>query len=586
MAAAPSPAPSPAPTSAPSAPGRGAPRALWGVAGGIGLLLLVGIGAVWLATRPSPTPPTSAPVVQSLAYQDLNGALLSVDATSGVTRTLLPRGPFQTRLLDVSPDSLSVAYIDTDRPITATVWYTPVVETLRVRGRGGAIRTVRLPTPGLLLDAAAFVDDDTLALLAGRGRSDLRQLFLYSLESGTTRLISRGVDRFFPLPDQAMLLYTHELTGSGLRDPGGNPRVVELAALEVGGALTPQPLAQWSVRQAGEAAAVWPDPAHQRVYYTRLDTPPTMDQAWNNPWYPVTLMTLPVRPLSTPQPVATLTSEFLNGAVQWSETGRYLIWSKARPTVGPSTPTGIRQLTPVPQGLGEIRWVAGQPSLAELPVPAPNRPLSFVAGGDLVNYLDADPPGRDFGGVIVVNGGTTVPDRATIAAANRTPTPIPPAGGSTQIYDPATGQRTELTVAFNTGWDKAGPLVQTELALALDDRLLVIGPDPTGDPPADGTPAPTHLLLVQRSGSGWQTRSLGAVGTPTRTEPIVFEFFGLTPDHTAVILSRPSAARTLPAAPGLDRATLIYRVPLAGGPWTLLGQALPARPVVPHKPNE
>src|SRR5690349_6403993 len=94
-------APTPAP--APGAAGGGATRALWGILGGIGVLIVLGIGGVWLATRPAPTAPTIAPLIQSLVYQDLDGAVLSVDATSGVTRTLLPRGQFQTRLLDVSP---------------------------------------------------------------------------------------------------------------------------------------------------------------------------------------------------------------------------------------------------------------------------------------------------------------------------------------------------------------------------------------------------------------------------------------------------------------------------------------------------
>ena len=68
MAADPRPA-APDPAPAPPAPGMGVPRAWWGV-GGIGLLLIVGMGLLWLATRPGPTPPTTAPLVQSLAYQD------------------------------------------------------------------------------------------------------------------------------------------------------------------------------------------------------------------------------------------------------------------------------------------------------------------------------------------------------------------------------------------------------------------------------------------------------------------------------------------------------------------------------------
>ena len=127
---------------------------------------------------------------------------------------------------------------------------------------------------------------------------------------------------------------------------------------------------------------IWPDPAHKVVFYTSLDTPPRLDQAWGNLWYPVQLGALPIHPLGTPQPVATFTSAFLSGGVEWSQTGRYLTWFKAPPTTLPSTPTGFQQLTPIPQGLGEPRWADGKPSLAELPLPDPNLPLGFVVGGD------------------------------------------------------------------------------------------------------------------------------------------------------------------------------------------------------------
>ena len=560
---------------------------LWALLAGVGLLLAGGIG-LWLATRPAPIAPAAAPLVQSLIYQDLDGAILSVDATSGVTRTLLPPGPFLTRLLDASPDGLSLAYVESSRPTTATLWYAPVTDTVRVRGRGGAARTVRLPTLGLQPDDATFLDDDTLALLAGRGRNDLRQLYLYSLESGTTRLLAAAVSRVFPLPDQAMLLYTHELTGPGVFNPGGSPRVVELAALEVGGALTPQPVAAWSLRQDGDAAQVWPDPAHNTVFFTALDTPPSVDQAWGNPWYPMEILALPVHPLGTPQPVATFTTEFLSG-VEPSGSGRYLTWLLPRPTPLPGTPAAFRLNTPAPQRLGEVRWANGPPSLAELPLPGSSQSLNFVAGGDLLTYWERPVPGRDFGAVTVVpSGGTPVPGRATIAAANRTPTPSPPAARQIVVLDPATGQRSALTVAFNTTWHSPGAGPQTGEAVALDDRLLLIGPDPAGGAATPGaTPVPQHLLLAQRAGDGWRVRSLGPVGVPTLFDPIQIEFHGLTPDRNAVILSRPSDERLAQATVfGADRATLLYRVPLAGGPWTLLGQALPDRPIVPHKPSD
>jgi hypothetical protein len=255
----------------------------------------------------------------------------------------------------------------------------------------------------------------------------------------------------------------------------------------------------------------------------------------------------------------------------------------------PGTPAAFRQSTPVPRRLAEVRWANGPPSLAELPLPGSSQSLNFVAGGDLLTYWERPVPGFDFGAVTVVpSGGTPVPGRATIAAANRTPTPRPPAAGQIVVLDPATGQRSALTVAFNTTWHSpvAGP--QTGEAVALDDRLLLIGPDPAGSAAMPGpTPAPQHLLLAQRAGDGWRVRSLGPVGVPTLFDPIQIEFHGLTPDGAAVILSRPSDERLAQAtASGADRATLLYRVPLAGGPWTLLGQALPDRPIVPHKPSD
>lgn len=587
MAAAPSPAPA-APVPAPRRLAAGTGRARWGLLLGAGLLILALVAGAWLATRPAATPPLAAPLVQSLAYQDLDGAILSVDATSGVTRTLLPPGPFATRLLDASPDGLSLAYVESTRPTTATVWYAPVTDTVRVRGRGGSPRTVRLPPPGLHPNEAAFLDDDTLAVVAGRGRNVLSQLFLYSQDSGTTRLLAEGVSQVFPLPDQTMLLYTHELTGPGVFNPGGSPRVVELAALEVGGALTPQPVAAWSLRQEGDPVVVWPDPAHNTVFYTRLDTPPAVDQPWGNPWFPLALMALPVRPLGTPQPVATFTSGFPSGGVQPSGSGRYLTWLLPRPTPLPGTPAAFRLNTPAPQRLAAVRWADGKPALAELPLPVSGQYLRFTPGGDLLIYWGAPVPGRDFGAVTVVpSGGSPVPGRATIAAANRTPTPRPPAAGDLQVVDPATGQHLPLIAAFNTAWHSPQVGPQTGEAVALDDRLLLLGPDPAGGAATPGpTPAPQHLLLAQRAGDGWRVRSLGPVGVPTLQNPLEIVFYGLTPDRTALILSRPSDDRTVVTPTGADRAVLLYRVPLAGGDWTLLGQARPDSPILPHKPKD
>jgi hypothetical protein len=154
------------------------------------------------------------------------------------------------------------------------------------------------------------------------------------------------------------------------------------------------------------------------------------------------------------------------------------------------------------------------------------------------------------------------------------------------VYDPATGQSTLLRLDFNSGWDQAGPFFQAGLAVALDDRLLALGPDPASSTPLPGAPpAPTHLLLLQRAGNDWRATSLGVVGTATLTAPIILKFYGLTPDRSAVILSRTTEERTFPTVAGPDRATLLYRVPLTGGEWTLLGQALPDHPVVPHKPS-
>jgi hypothetical protein len=577
------------PPPAPSLAVRGLPqgsRRWWLPAGG-GLLILALVAGVWLATRPAPTPPLAAPQVQSLTYQDLDGAILSVDATSGVTRTLLPRGGFVTRLLDASPDGLSLAYIESTRPTTATVWYAPVTDTVRVRGRGGSSRTVRLTPPGLHPTEATFLDDDTLAVQAGRGRNVLSQLYLYSQDSGTTRLLAGGVSRVFPLPDQNMLLYTHELTGPGVFNPGGSPRVVELAALEVSGSLTPQPVATWALSQEGDPVQVWPVPAHDRIFYTTLNAPPAGGTTVPGNAYPVAIMALPVRPLGSPQRVATFTTEFLGGAVNPRGSGRYLTWVLPRPTPLPGTPAAFRVSTPAPLRLGEVRWAGDQPSLAELPLPEPGQFMIFVAGGDWLTYRTGPVPGFDFGAVTVVpSGGSPVPGRATIAAANRTPTPRPPVAGPVAVLDPATGQRTILSAAFNTVWHSAQGGPQTGEALALDDRLLLIGPDPAGGAVTPGpTPVPQHLLLAQRAGGDWRVTSLGPVGAPTLQNPIEIVFYGLTPDRTALILGRPSEERTLVTPTGADRATLIYRVPLVGGPWTLLGQALPDSPIVPHRPS-
>jgi hypothetical protein len=573
------------PATSPAPPARGGPQGplLWVLLAGAGLLIVALIAGGWLVTRPAPSLPSAAPRVQSLIYQDLDGAILSLDATSGVTRTLLPRGPFLTRLLDASPDSLSLAYIESTRPTTATVWYAPVTDTVRVRGRGGTTRTIRLTTPGLYPTDATFLDDDTLAVQGQRSRTALDQLFLYSLDSGTMRPLATDVDSIFPLRDQAMLLYTHEITGPGVFNPGGSPRVVELAALEVGGSLTPQPISTWAISQEGGPVTVWADAAHNTVFFTTLNTPPQVVSAFPGGLYPVAIMALPVRPLGTPQPVATFTSEFPSGAVEPSGSGRYLVLDLVRPTVLPGTPPVVRQATPIPQALGEVRWSDGKPRLAGLPVPAASEPMDFVAGGDLLTYHEGPVPGFDFGAVTVVpSGGTPPPGRATIAAANRTPTPAPAVAGGVQVYDLAGGQHAALTVAFNTWWHSAQAAGQMGEALALDDRLLLIGPDPAG-----GTAtAAQHLLLAARAGDGWRVTSLGPIGTPTLLQPIELVFYGLTPDRRAVILSRAGDDRTVPTVTGPDRVTLIYRVPLDGSDWTLLGQARPDSPILPHKPSE
>ncbi len=581
MALAPPPASPPTPSPAPRKAKVGSGRVLGGLLTLIGLGLVLGLGAVWLATRPAPTPAVPAPLVQSLVYQDVGGAILSVDATTNVTRTLLPTGRLTTRLLDTSPDGLSLAYIESSRPTTATLWYLPVTNTVRLRGRGGTTRTVRLPAGAAEPQDGLFLDDDTLAVTTRRARSSLRDLYLYAAAEGTSRLLATNVARIFPLPEQGLVLYTHELTGPGVIDPGGNARVVELAALEVSGALTPQPLAAWSLSQPGDPVQIWPDPAHNTVFYTTIDTPPTLNRAWTNAWFPVRIMALPIHPLGTPQPVATFTSESVGGAVELGAAGHTLTWVKARPTVLPSTPFTARLSTPIPQGWGMLRWDGDKPSLVERPLPDPNLPLSFVVGSNLLTIGQDPLPGTALVGLTVIpNGGTAVPDRATIAAANRTPTPPPPVAGRVQVLDPATGQSSALAIAFNTNWAKVGPIFQSGEAAALDDRLLLIGPDPAQGTPVPGTPpAPAHLLLATQAGDGWRMTSLGAVGTPTLLVPIEIQFYGLTPDRTAAILSRPGARRD-PA-----RVTQIYRVPLAGGDWTLLGQAVPDSPILPHRPG-
>ena len=107
-----------------------------------------------------------------------------------------------------------------------------------------------------------------------------------------------------------------------------------------------------------------------------------------------------------------------------------------------------------------------------------------------------------------------------------------------------------MTIAFNTAWHSAQEGGTGE-ALALDDRLLFVGPDPAGRSEA----APQHLLLAQRADDGWRVTSLGPVGVPTLLDPLEITAYGLTPDRGAVILSYQNDRREA------DSHTRIYRVP-------------------------
>src|SRR5262245_7762340 len=109
-----------------------------------GLLFVVGVA--WALAGAAARPPaTLAPqVAHTLYYQGTGGALLALDVATGVTHTLVPRQAQDIRLLDVSPDGQQVAFMQTTRPVTATVWYAPITNTVRIRLRGEAPRTVPL----------------------------------------------------------------------------------------------------------------------------------------------------------------------------------------------------------------------------------------------------------------------------------------------------------------------------------------------------------------------------------------------------------------------------------------------------------
>ena len=112
--------------------------------------------------------------------------------------------------------------------------------------------------------------------------------------------------------------------------------------------------------------------------------------------------------------------------------------------------------------------------------------------------------------------------------------------------------------------------------MALDDRLLFVGPDPAGRSEA----APQHLLLAQRAGRRLARHVARPGGCADAIGPTGNHGLWLDTGSGAVILSYQNDRREA------DSHTRIYRVPLAGGDLTLLAQVPPDSPILPHRPSD
>jgi hypothetical protein len=565
------------PTAKPHSASLSAHRSILAVLAVGGLLFVAGVAwaLAGAATRP-PAAPAPAQV-QTLYYQGVDGALLALDVTTGVTRTLVPRQAQYTRLLDVSPDGQRVAFMQSTRPITATVWYAPVTETVRIRVQGEAPRTVPIRDPLVVPESATFLADETLVVVGRTDRRLLAQIYLYDAAGGTSRLLAEQVETHFALPDQGLLLYTQTLEGPEDNQPFGNPRRMALQALDVGGALAPRTLATWALGQAGWPVAVWPDPAHNVVYFTTLQPGEQDNPYWSDLWNPIALHALPVRPLGTPRPVATFASESFPPVLRFSDSGRYLHWYLARATPLPSTPRGMAfaNPSPPPQRFGELRWDNGQgPALVEAPLPLDlTRGGGFIPGSDQVIGLPSAPP---------------APPTATPAASpprggvRFTPTATPPPALTLQIYDPAQRRVRMIVVGTASTWllVRNGPAVGG--VRALGDRLLVAGPAwmAGGTPPVAAAAEPLQLLLGRLEGDVWRFSSLGELGMVGAGRTLELDFYGVTPDGAAVVFGAAGVPRNgAVAAPG-TLVTTLYRARLDGGGLQPLGLAAQNAPVL------
>lgn len=551
-----------------ASPGVQAPRsrraARWRVAGLLaGVVLGAALGVIWVLGIERQDPPSGpgAPVVRALYYQALDGAVVALDATTGITRTLLAPPPVLTRLLDVSPGGRQVAYLRTNRPLTATIWYAPLTETLVLAGAGadpqGAERAVPFPDAGLQPYATDFLEDDTLLVRTSTPQRDGSDLYLYDTAHGTTRLLAARILRLFVFRDLGVLLYSQTLTTTGGPNPNLSPRTEGLWALDLRGVRLPQPVATWTLDYGGAGVEAWPAPAHQAIIYSRLLAYPAEGRGqFNTPeWATFALEVLPVRPWNTPTPVATFTSFSAYGGELAPDPGGdaaryYLRWAGPRSTPLPGTPVYSPSSQPFAARWSELRWAGADsaPRLVPLTLPPPlSGPAAFIAGG----------------AVIAAREGRWSPFE--------NPTPLT---DTVHLYDPASGRGATITVST--------AVLLWPYVYALDDRLLVISAAPA--PVRPNAPLiDLQLALGEPTADSWHFRPLGPIPAASNEDLTVY---GLTPDRASVLIGLPAPAPAA-ATPWLvprNRApfvTALYRVRLDGGGWQPLGEALPFA-VVPY----
>ena len=127
-----------------------------------------------------------------------------------------------------------------------------------------------------------------------------------------------------------------------------------------------------------------------------------------------------------------------------------------------------------------------------------------------------------------------------------------PGAPAVAVYDPASGRLTMLVSN-----------AQGDVLAALDSGRLLLRATETGPSTAP------RLFLAAPDGAGWQTTPLG--------EPfargVALRFVGLLPGGAALV-----ATDAPGGAPG---AAALYRVPLDGGPRTLLAERAPGGAVLP-----